>query len=454
MKMMTKDFLQNRVQWRSELSFIIVTAGAVIGIGNFWLFPMMIGRFGSGFILVYLFCLLLLGIPAMMAEMLIGRQGRQNQVSTMQALSIEANKTERWKLLGWWGAISLLLILSFYTVISSFSLAYFYQFIVGHFHHITSQDISHRWLLFLSHPKKLLMWNTITIFLSVMIIARGIRHGLETISYITVFGIFILLLSLIGLSIYKHLFFENFSRLFAFYGHALSFYGILSALSYAFFSISIGGGSMLVYASYLPQKASLTRAIFWVVFLELLSSILVCLALNPWLFTHVAASSDGLGLLFDTIPSQLVLLKHGTVDGALFYLIVFLAAWTSIIALMEPLTILLIERFYLSRILSAILVGGMGWLFGIGTILSFNLWHSTFVDFYQVVATLSTEIMLPLGGIGFCIFAGYAMTKESTQLELNSTRYPHLYKSWRFLVRYVTPIGIIIVLIANVFNIV
>ncbi len=443
-------FLENRVQWRSELSFIIVTAGAVIGIGNFWLFPTLINQYGSGFVLVYLACLLLVGIPAMMAEMLIGRQGRQNQVSTMQLLAIEANRTQRWKWLGFWGAATLLLILTFYTVISSFSLAYFYQFISGNFHHLPSSAVTEKWHVFLAHPKTLLFWNTITILLGVIIIARGIRHGLETLSYITVFGIFILLFVFIGAAIKEHLFLQNLAQFLTFNARALAPAGLLAALGYAFFSISIGGGTMLVYGSYLPQTASLTRSILWIVFLELLSSILTCLALNPWVFNNLSGSSDGLGLLFEAIPQNITLLKYATIEGSIFYLVVFLAAWTSIIAFMEPLAIILIERFHISRIASAVLIGVIAWIIGLGTILSFNLWQTSHWSFYQWISILSMDLMLPLGGLGFCLFAGYGMTKKSTSLELNAVRFYWIYTFWRVFVRYVAPLGIFVILLANI----
>lgn len=441
--------MSEQLRWRSTFSFVIVTAMAVIGLGNLWLFPSLVHQYGASFVLFYFVALVLVGIPAMMAEMAIGRQARCNPVDAFRFLAFESGHSTKWRFLGWFGVLTLLLVLSFYGVMSSFSLGYISQLLTGSLHGTPVASLSSDWQNFLSRPLELLFWNTVVVVLTVVFIARGLRRGLELISFVTIFGLFILLFYLVYQSYLSPNFHHAVSNLFSFNQYSFSWGAALAGLSYAFFSLSIGAGAMLVYGSYLPIKSSLTRSVFFIVMLDVLASVLAFLAIYPFVYSTLSANSSGLGLLFEELPAGLVKLAHFRFDATLFYLAIFLVAWTSVIAFFEPIAYTLIQKLEISRLKAAIISGFVVWLLGIGSILSFNIWHQYHWNYLYLISHLTTEIMLPIGALGISIFAGWLMPKHRMGLELNAQRYRVIFLLWRFMIRYVTPVGIIVVLLMN-----
>lgn len=440
MNFSAKEYLKNRIEWHSELGFIMVTAGATIGVGNFWILPSLVSHYGINFFIPYLLALLTIAIPTFAGAMIIGRHARQNQVSALFTVALESGRSLKWKWLGWFGALALLLMLGFYTLVTAMPLAYFSRALTGNFDHFQQ---------FLQHPMQLLGWTTLLILMASAIIGRGIRHGLELISYITVALIFVILFALIIITAQHHLFKAGLLNLLSANAHVFTWAGLLAAISYAFFSLSIGGGTMLVYGSYLPQRASLLRAIIWIVILEIASSLFACIALAPWLLTHTISIQHEFSVLFNAVPNTIEHLKHNALFGSLFYLMLFLAGLTSLIAMMEPLATLMIERFYLSRIKATMILALMIWLLNLGSVYSFQLLAHFQWDYFNAISIIAGDFMLPIGGLGLCLFAGHVMIKEASQAELNYNKHPVIYNCWRFLARWIAPIGIIFILIGH-----
>ncbi len=180
MQKTTSNLASLKDQWSSKWAFILAATGAAVGLGNVWRFPYMAGENGgSAFVLVYLICVVIIGLPIMIAEILIGRRAKNNPVDALEILAKEANHTKRWGLLGWWGALALLLVLSFYSVVSGWSIAYLIRAFSGDFNHLNAAQVGQVWQNFLSNPWRLLGWHTLFMVLTMGVIIRGVKEGLE-----------------------------------------------------------------------------------------------------------------------------------------------------------------------------------------------------------------------------------------------------------------------------------
>jgi len=240
--------------------------------------------------------------------------------------------------------------------------------------------------------------------------------------------------------------------LFDFNVHKITTGVVIDALGHAFFSLAVGAGCMLVYGSYLSSKTPIGSTSIIITLLNLLVALLSGLAIFPLVFTHHLMPSGGPGLMFQTLPIAFSHMGWGRLYGFLFFLLLLFAAWTSSISLAEPLVILLMERFKLSRGRSSVLIGVCAWLLGIGSTLSFNVWsHYRLLgrwNFFDVVTDLATNIMLPVGGLLFAVFVGWKMHEKSTKAELGISGL--VYQFWLFLVKYICPVGIVIILISSI----
>jgi neurotransmitter:Na+ symporter, NSS family len=442
--------LPHREHWTSKLSFILASTGAAVGLGNIWKFPYMAGdNGGSAFVLIYLICVIIIGIPLMIAEMLLGRQGQQNPVNSFYRLAREANKNTRWSLVGWLGAITLVLVLSFYSVVAGWSLAYMIKTWMGDFNHLSVQGINSLWQQFLANPVQLMGWHALFMFMTMWVVARGVKSGLENASKIMMPGLF---LTLIILDVYAYLngdFSAGFRFLFAFNLHKINSEVIISAMGHAFFTLAIGAGCMMVYGSYLTRQTKLSGAVMTIVVLDVLVAILAGLAIFPLIFGYHLVPEGGPGLMFQVLPIAFANMVGGQFFGGLFFVLLLFAAWSSSISIAEPLVILLTERHGFKRLSASILVGGAGWLLGLASLLSFNVWQDFKLfqhwTIFGAITDLSTNLLLPLGGLGIALFAGWVMPKLVLFEELKIKKVYFIL--WHFLIRYIVPIGILLIIL-------
>jgi len=441
-----------RSQWTSRLGFILATTGAAVGLGNIWKFPYMAGdNGGSAFVMVYLICVLLIGLPVMLSEMVIGRRGKHNAVNAIRACAIEAKKSKHWQLLGWWGCATLLLVLSFYSVVAGWSLAYLIRAWQGEFTGMSANQVLGVWHHFLANPTELLIWHGVFMFITLWIVARGVQRGLELASKIVMPLLFFILVILVGYATSTPGFIHGFQFLLDPNFHKITPYVVISAMGHAFFTLAVGAGCMLVYASYLPSNIKLGSAVLTIAGLDVLVAILAGLAIFPLVFTYHLTPQGGPGLMFQTLPIAFAKMEGGRFFGGLFFLLLFFAALSSSISLAEPLVDLLTEKYTHNRTISSIIIGVLAWTLGIASVLSFNYWQDIKLigrwPFFIAITDLATNIMLPIGGFFFAIFAGWIMTKNTTEAELSFSR-PWIFKTWLFLVRFIAPIGILIILIS------
>ena len=447
-------------QWSSRLAFILAATGSAVGLGNIWKFPYIAGENGGGaFVLVYLLCIAVIGIPIMMAEVLIGRRGRQSPINTMRSLAREENASRAWVILGWAGVLAGFLILSYYSVIAGWALSYVFRTGSGLFTGLTADGVQSIFTGFVSDPERLLAWHTIFMVMTMMVVARGVRGGIEKAVKFLMPALFVLLFVLVGYAWNSGAFDQGVSFLFQPDFSKISANGILIAMGHAFFTLSLGMGAIMVYGSYLPSGASIARTVITVSLMDTLVALLAGLAIFPIVFANGLEPGTGPGLIFQTLPIAFGHMQYGEFFGMLFFVLLVFAAWSSSISLIEPAVAWLVENKGITRVFASIVVGLVTWLFGLLTVLSFNLWSdvkllSKFEVFkdstiFDLLDYLTANIMLPLGGLLIAIFAAWKMSRESTVDELGmGDRF--FYPLWRFLVRYITPIAVIIVFLKAV----
>lgn len=443
-------------QWSGRLAFILAATGSAVGLGNIWKFPYIAGENGGGtFVLVYLFCIALIGVPIMIAEVLLGRRGRQSPVNTMETLACEEKRNESWVLLGWLGIIAGFLILSYYSVIAGWALSYVFRTAGGMFIGATADGVNSIFTNLVSDPEHLLAWHTIFMVMTMTVVARGVQAGLEkavTVLMPLLFGLLILLVAYAMTTGYFQAGFD-----FMFTPGKITGKAVLIAMGHAFFTLSLGMGAIMVYGSYLPKHASITQAVVVIALADTVVALLAGLAIFPIVFANGLAPDKGPGLIFQTLPIAFGHMEGGTLVGVSFFVLLVFAAWTSAISLIEPAVAWLVENRNMSRIYASVWIGVLVWLMGLGTVFSFNIWKEKtwslpylFKDatVFDTLEYLTANIMLPLGGLFIAIFAAWLMRESSSREELAT--WPWLYRSWRWLTRYVTPVAVLIVFLSAI----
>ena len=442
--------------WSSRFAFVLAAAGSAVGLGNIWKFPYMAGDNGGGaFVLLYLVCIVLFGIPVMMSEVLLGRRGRSSPVNTMNTLAREEDRGRSWYLLGLMGVLAGFLILSYYSVIAGWALAYVVEMGTGTFIQVSGERAGDIFNTLISNPYQLIFWHTLFLVLTTIVIVRGVNRGLETAVRLLMPALFVLILVMIFYAMIKGEFYEGLRFLFAPDFSKLTPDVVLKAMGQAFFSLSLGMGAIMMYGSYLPSDASIATTSFQVAIADTLVAILAGLAIFPIVFANGLEAGQGPGLIFNTLPIAFGQMPGGVLFGTLFFILLVFAAWTSAISLVEPAVAWLIEKFSISRLSSTLICGLITWVIGLGTVFSFNNWsrieffNGTFLEgksFFDLLDYATSNIMLPLGGILICIFAAWMMRESSRRDELK-IKHEGAYRLWRFLARYITPIGVIVILL-------
>ncbi|NOZ11508.1 MAG: sodium-dependent transporter [Gammaproteobacteria bacterium] len=444
-------------QWSSRWAFILAATGSAVGLGNIWKFPYITGENGGGaFVLVYLFCIAAIGVPIMMAEVMLGRAARQSPINALTTLAKQAGASKLWRLLGWMGVTAGFLILSYYSVIAGWTLAYVFRSASGAFSLVTADGVRSMFTGLVSDPERLLAWHTIFMVMTVVIIARGVRGGLEQAVRVLMPALFVLLLVLVGYAMNTDYFMAGVRFMFTPDFSALSAAGVLTALGHAFFTLSLGMGAIMIYGSYLPKDASIAVTSVTICLADTMVALLAGLAIFPIVFANGLEPGAGPSLIFQTLPLAFGQMPGGIFFGTLFFVLLLLAAWTSAISLLEPAVAWMVENHNVDRIMAASFLGLLTWLLGIVTIMSFSDWAFSFnflgsdepktSGMFDVLDILTANIMLPVGGMLIAIFAGRVMSEKMTKQELG-IRAPGAYALWAFLIRYVSPVLVLIVLL-------
>jgi len=440
--------------WTSGWLFVLAAAGSAVGLGNIWKFPYITGAHGGGaFVLVYLACVAFIGIPIMMAEVLIGRAGRQSPINTMRALAVAHRRSPAWVLIGWMGVLAGFLILSYYVVIAGWALFYIWRMAEGSFGGASAEFAAQTFNDFLADPWQLILWQTIFMAGTVFIISRGVIKGLETAVRWFMPLLFVLLMILLGYAVTSDGFAEGWEFMFGFHWEALDRGAVLAAMGQAFFSLSLGMGAIMAYGAYLPSGASIGRTVVVIAALDTIVAIAAGLAIFPIVFANGLEPGQGPGLMFVTIPLAFGQMPLGALFGTIFFVLVSFAAITSAISISEPALAYIVEQYNAKRSRVAVTLGVVSWVLGIGTVLSFNHWADVHIvgqlNFFDFVDYVSQNIMLPLGGLFIALFAAFGLPRTviGSQLGLRSGVLALL---WKLICGIVAPLGVLLVFITTI----
>lgn len=435
-------------EWSSRFAFILAATGSAVGLGNIWKFPYIAGENGGGaFVMVYLLCVLLIGIPIMMAETLLGRRSRLNPINTMIVLSEEADADKNWHYLGWMGVIAGFLILSYYSVIAGWAAAYVLKALSGSFFGADPIIIGHQFDRFVGSPIQVGFWHTAFMLATMLIVVRGVNSGLERAVRFLMPSLFVLMVLLVGYAMTTDSYDQGIHFLFAPDFSKLTANGVLTAMGHAFFTLSLGMGAIMIYGSYLPKNISITHTALLIAGTDTVVALLAGIAIFPIVFASGLQPSSGPGLIFQTLPVAFGNMTGGWLFGILFFVMLVFAALSSSISLIEPAVTWLVENRDMSRKQACLWSGVVTWLLGFGTVFSFNIWSDFKIfdrNIFQLLDYLTANLMLPIGGFCIAVFAGWIMKQQHTEQELNIA-HPLGYTLWKFVISYIAPAAVFFV---------
>ena len=435
---------QSRVMFGSKLGVVMATVGSAVGLGNIWRFPYMAGtNGGAAFLLVYLLCVLLLGLPVMLSEFFVGRYAHQNPVGAFKKLA----PGTKWSWIGYNGVLAAFLILGFYSVVSGWTLEYLYQSVTGSLHSKTTEELTQGFTLFSTSIWRPIVCTVLFIAVTHTVILSGVQKGIERASKVMMPMLFLMLVILCIRSMTLPGAKEGLHFLFKPDFGAIDSSVVLSAMGQAFFSLSIGMGCLITYASYFDKKTNLQRTALQVTLLDTIVAVLAGVMIFPAVFSFGIEPTQGPSLIFITLPNVFQQMPLGDVWSLLFYVLVALAALTSTISLHEVATAYMIEERRMSRKKAAWIVSGGVLFLGVISSLSIGIWKQYTIfglNFFDFLDYITAKIMLPLGGMFICIFIGNRIKKNALQMELTnqgSIRF-YFFDTYYFFIKYIAPVAI------------
>ncbi|MGI6243256.1 MAG: sodium-dependent transporter [Prevotella sp.] len=436
--------MSERGNFGTKIGVILATVGSAVGLGNIWRFPYMTGQDGgAAFILIYLVCMLVLGIPGMVAEFVVGRHGASNAARAYYKMGGKV-----WSIVGYMGAITSMIILGFYAVIAGWCLQYLFAAIFGEISGDATY-VSSYFKTFSSDPIRPLIWTIVFILITHMVVIRGVRRGIEKVSNVLMPTLFVLLLIIVVASCtlpgagkgITFLFKPDFSK--------VTRRVFLDSLGQAFFSLSLGTACLCTYASYFSRQTNLLKSAGQIAFLDTMVAILAGLMIFPAAFSVGVSPDSGPSLIFITLPNvfqQAFNPTLGYIIGILFYALLSLAALTSTISMHEIGTAIFYEELHISRKKGAALETIIAVLIGIFSCLScgavdLTLFGKSFLDCCDY---LTSNILMPFGSFLTCILIGWIVPSKMVKAEFTNwgTVPATLYQLWLFLIRFVSPLGI------------
>ena len=439
--------------WTSRTAFLLAAVGGAVGLGNLWRFPYIAGENGGGgFVLLYIGFVFLLGLPLLAGEMLLGRRGGHSPVNSIRRLIREENAPAAWNSIGWLSLLVPFIGLSYYAVVAAWAIDYLALAAVNAFDGFDGPSSQARFAAQIDRPVYQSLVHGFFIAMTAWVVARGVNKGIERASRILMPALFAIILVLVIYGIasadftaaVEFLFRPDFSK--------ITGQSFLIAIGQAFFSLAIGVGLMITYAAYMPRSFSLRKSATVICVGDTLAAILAGLAIFPIVFANGLDPGEGPGLIFVTLPIAFGNMPGGHIIGTLFFLLLLFAAYTSALGMLEPIVAWLEERSSASRTRLASIAGIMIWVFGIGSVLSFSTaagFHPLgFLGIEKTFFGLSdytvANLLLPLNALLIALFAGWVL--KSTAIDEEFAGDPPWWRGfWRFAIRYIAPLAIMIV---------
>ncbi len=430
----------------------MAAAGSAVGLGNIWKFPYLTGsNGGAAFVLVYLVAVAVLGLPIMVAELVIGRHTERDPVGAYKSMFGKSP----WAIIGYLGVLSGFLILSYYSVVGGWTIGYMVKVLFGALSSLdTPESAAVVFRRFTADPTSSIGYHLLFMAACVYIVIGGVKGGIEKWNKILMPLLCVILIVLIVRGVWL----DRGQRGLIFYltpdFSKINMDVIVAALGQAFFSLSLGMGAMITYGSYLSSRERILPSAFWIVMIDTGIALLAGFAIFPSVFAMNLSPAEGPGLVFNIVPAVFARMPMGQIFSFLFFLLLFLAAVTSGVSLLEVVTAYFIDERGWNRRRAVIVIGIVTFLFGIPSALSFGCrshWTILGLTFYDFIDRLTSNYMLPIGGLLIAISLGWKYGLERTMHELDvDTSSVFLRELWAFMIKYVSPAALLAVFVALV----
>ncbi len=457
----------NGFTWRSQTAFVAVAAGATLSLNDFLTFPVLAGQNGGGaFLLLYILFLFMLGLPLLMAELMLGRLTRRDPSAALRVLSEQYRASIYWKLTGLAAMLAAFLIVATFSVVAGWSLAYAIKSLLGQFAGITPDAALEAFEVFTGDGERMALWHTLFVILLVTICAQPPRRGLERYSLILVPTMVLLLI--VGLVLatmssgmtasIRYILYADFA--------AIDSHTPILALQRAFYTLALGIGVMMAFGRYLPAGVPIGYAAGLIITVDLLFSIFTGLSINALMLSAGQQPGVDSQFAFRVMPVILDRFASASLFNALFYTLMTIAALTTSIALLEAPITYFQRKTRVSRLRATALLGVGVWLFGLGVVLAHSAWNgegftiALFVGdeavrlvnnagFHDVLAFVSSHLIQPIVALCLCLFVAWKIPREVSHRELALTRH-YWFEIWNYLLRYIVPVLLGIVILAAV----
>lgn len=451
--------MKEREQFKSRIGFILLSAGCAIGIGNVWRFPYVVGENGGGiFVLFYLIFLLLIGVPILSMEFSVGRASKKSPVKSFKVLK---KTNQKWHLHGYMSLLGNICLMIFYTTVSGWMLKYFYNFLTGQFNGLSTADVQNVFSQVLASPSTNVFWMIVVVALGMFICSKGLQNGVERITKVMMIGLLGLIVVLaihgvlldggmVGVKFYLYPDFQKISEI-----GLMNV--IVSAMNQAFFTLSIGIGSMAIFGSYLNKEQTLLKEATNVAVLDTFVAIMAGLIIFPACFSFGINPDSGPSLIFITLPNVFVSMAGGQIWGALFFLFMSFASLSTVIAVFENIIACTMELLNIERKKAVVINFIVISILSLPCALGFNVLSgiqplgtgSTILDLEDLIVS---QFLLPLGSLVYLLFctSKYGWGFENYQKEANigkGLKVPHWVK---FYVTIILPIIVIFVFINGI----
>lgn len=441
--------MKKRDAFTNKFGILVAVAGSAVGLGNLWRFPYEMGNYGgAAYVLVYLLCVIVICLPIMLSEFVIGRRSQANVTGAFRKLTGD----KKWYLTGYIGVLAAFTIMSFYSVVGGWTLKYIYYAVVGGFTGKDTEGLNGMFQGFISTSIEPLFWNLLFLLLTATVVIGGISKGIEKYSKVLMPMLFLMVVVLVIRSCtlegadkgLEFLFRPDFSK--------LTPDSLLSAMGQAFFSLSLGMGCLITYGSYISKSDRLISTALMGTFADTGFAILAGLAIMPAVFAFGIEPGAGPGLVFITVPQIFMQIPFGMFFAVLFFFVLMIAALTSAISLLEVATAYFSEEHHMSRRKAIIISIGIITIFGTLASLSEGvLGHITLggKNIFGMLDFLASNILLPIGGLLIVLFVGWKMKRSDFYDELSNggSLKIRLFGVILFLIRYIIPPAIVSILL-------
>jgi NSS family neurotransmitter:Na+ symporter len=444
-------------QWSSRYGFLLASVGFAVGLGNIWRFPYVTGQNGgSAFLFIYLAAALIIGLPLLITELSIGRRGRSSAPGSIINVAETSGASRSWGLVGSLGVFCAFIILSYYSVMSGWTLDYFFRAASGSLNGITAEESIEMFSALNNNPWKLLFWNTVIYLLVFFIVRQGVQAGIERAVKVLMPALFFILIVMMVYSAIagdliaatRFLLEPDFSK--------VTSNMILQAVGQAFFSIGIGWGTLIVFGSYLPDDVSIPKSATILIFADTTVALLAGFAIFPLVFGYGLTPTSGAGLAFETLPLAFGKMPGGAFFGALFFLLLITASLSSCIGIAESVVSWVNDKWQIQRGKGILLTASMAWILGIFTILSFGEWSDFYpLEFIPLFAGktifysldfLAANILLLIGSMLLAVFFGWFASKQ-LKLDEIGVEISRWFDFWHFMIRFIVPMVLFIILV-------